>query len=118
MSCHHCSSIKDIPKSLINQSTSEPPSAVGNNYSADIIKHCKKKIFVLRETTTSFTLAEHINDETAEEVTAAIIKLSNILKPSKLRPIKIKLDPAPVHKSMLHRMSKDSDLEKNNISLE
>lgn len=117
-SCHHCSSIKDIPSSLISQSTSDPPSAVGSNYSADIIKRCKQKIFIIRETTTSFTLAEHINNETAEEVSSAMIKLSNILKPSKLGSIKIKLDPAPAHKSMFQRISNYSDLTRNNISLE
>ena len=117
-SCHHCSSIKDIPSSLISQSTSKPPTAVGNNYSADVIKRCKQKIFIIRETATSYTLAEHINDETVEEISNAIIKLSSILKPSKLSPITIKLDPAPSHKSLFNNISNNSELEKNNISIE
>ena len=117
-SCHHCSSIKDIPSSLITQTTSDPPSTVGSNYSADVVRRCKQKIFIIRETTTSFTLAELINGETVEEISGAIIKLSNILKPSKLRPISIKLDPAPSNKSLFHNISNQSQLVKNNINIE
>lgn len=117
-SCYHCASIREVPKSLIEQSTSDPPSNVGSNYAADIIKRCKQLIFVIRETTTSYTLAEHIQSETAKEVTSIMIKLCNILKPSKLSPIKVKLDPAPAHKSMFLQSSNDSELTRNNISLE
>ena len=117
-SCHHCSSIREIPSSLISQSTSDPPSAVGSNYSADVVKRCKQKIFIIRETTTSFTIAEHINNETAEEIASAMIKLCNILKPSKLSSIKIKIDPAPAHKSLFNNISNHHDLRKHNISIE
>lgn len=117
-SCHHCNSIKDVPKSLIEQSTSDPPSHVGVNYAADIIKRCKQKIFIIRETTTSYTLAEFINDETKKEVTSALVRLCNIMKPSKLSPIKVRLDPAPAHQSMLTKIASDTVLNQNNITLE
>ena len=117
-SCHHCSSIKEVPSSLIEQSTSEPPSTVGSEYSADVMKRCRQKIFVLRETTTSFTLAEHIEDETVEKIQAVLLKLSNILKPSKLCPMKVKLDSHSSHKSMYLNVSKSSELVQHNIVLE
>ena len=117
-SCHHSASIKKVPRSLIKQSTSEPPTSVGYNYAADIIKRSQQKIFVIRETTTSYTLAEHIPAETAKEVTNTILKLSNILKPSKLSPIKLRLDPAPANKSIMLMCMKDSEISKNNIQIE
>lgn len=117
-SCHHCASIKDVPKSLIHQSTSDPPSSVGQNFTADIIKRCKDKIFIIRESTTSYTLAEHIQHETAQEITNSMIKLCNILKPSKMSPVKVRVDPASAHKSMLLKASNDSDITRNNIELE
>ena len=117
-SCHHCSSIKDVPKSLISQSTSEPPSHVGCTFAADIIKRCKQKIFIIRETTTSYTLAEFIKNETTKEVSSALIRLCNLMKPSKLSAIKVRLDPAPAHKSMMNTVSRNSSLAKNNIYLE
>ena len=117
-SCHHCASIRDIPKSLIKQSTSEPVSAVGSKYVGDIIKRSNQNIFIMRETTTSLTLAEHIPNETVKEVTDVIIKLSNIVKPSKLSSITVKLDPSSAHKSMFQKLSQGSELAENNISLE
>ena len=113
--CHHCASIKEVPKSLIHQSTSDPPSSVGNNFTADIIKRCRDKIFIIRENTTSYTLAEHVPSETAKEITRILIKLCNILKPSKLSPIKVRVDPASAHKSMFIQ---SDELHRNNINLE
>ena len=117
-SCHQCTSIKDVPKSLISQSSSEPPSHVGVNFASDIIKRYNQKILVIRETTTSYTLAEHIQSETIPEVRSALIKLCFLLKPSKISSIKIRLDPAPAHQSMFKNIAKDSALIKNNIVLE
>ena len=117
-SCHHCFSIKEVPQSLISQSTAEPPSHVGCTFSADIIKRCKQKIFIIREVTTSYTLAEFVKDESAKEVSKVLIKLSNLLKPSKLTPMSVKLDPAPAHKSMMKNVAQGSSLRKNNILLE
>ena len=116
--CHHCASIKEIPKSLIEQSTCEPPPSVGCNYSADIIKRCKQLIFIIRETTTSYTLAEHIEAESAKEISNVLVKLCNILKPSKLAPITVRVDPAAAHKSLYLSSSRDSELSRNNIQLE
>jgi predicted aspartyl protease len=116
--CHHCASIKEIPKSLIHQSTSDPPSKVGSTFTADIIRRRGDKIFIIRENTTSYTLAEHMSSETAKEVTRILIKLCNILKPSKMSAVTVRVDPASYHKSIVLKASKDSDLAKQNINME
>ena len=116
--CHHCASIKEIPKSLIHQSTADPPSRVGSTFSADIIKRCGDKIFIIRENTTSYTLAEHISGETAKEVTKVLIKLCNVLRPSKMSLVTVRVDPASAHKSIVLNASKDCDLAKQNIKVE
>ena len=117
-SCHHCASIEDIPKSLIHQSTSDPPSSVGSTFTADIIKRSGDKIFIIRENTTSYTLAEHISGENAKEVSRVLIKLCNVLKPSKMSTMTVRVDPASYHKSIVLNASKNSDLAKHNITME
>ena len=116
--CHHCASIKEIPKSLVHQSTSDPPSKVGSTFTADVIKRRGDKIFIIRENTTSYTLAEHMSSETAEDVTRVLIKLCNVLKPSKISPVTVRMDPASAHKSIVHKASRDSALTKHNITVE
>ncbi len=36
--CHLCSSLKKVPSSLVEQSTSDPPDGIGISFAADIIK--------------------------------------------------------------------------------
>ena len=55
--CHLCSSLKKVPPSLVEQSTSDPPDGIGISFSMDIIKHYRQLILVFNETATSFTTA-------------------------------------------------------------
>ena len=117
-SCDQCAAIKDIPKAMIEQSTDKPPTSVGIKFAADIIKRCGQKIMIIRETVSSYTLAELVEDETAVSVSESLVRQCNILRPSSLTNILIRVDPAPAHKSLFLSVSKDSILVKNNISLE
>ena len=53
-SCHICGSLKRFPKSLIQQSSDDPPNLVGISYAADILKRNRQLILVVCETMTSY----------------------------------------------------------------
>ena len=116
--CPQCASIKDVPSAMVKESTETPPSVVGGRLAADIIKRCSQKIFCIRETVTSYTLAELIPDETAESVSDSIIRLCNLLRPSTTSQITIRLDPASAHQSLFKSLSSNNNLKLNNINLE
>ena len=117
-SCSQCASIREIPRAMIKQTTDTPPQSVGVNFAADIIKRCGQKILTIRETVSSYTLAELIQDETAKAVSESLVRQCNILCPSSATNIKIRVDPASAHESLFKRSSKDSILAKNCITLE
>ena len=99
---------------MVKESTETPPSVVGGRLAADIIKRCSQKIFCIRETVTSYTLAELIPDETAESVSDSIIRLCNLLRPSTTSQITIRLDPASAHQSLFKSLSSNNNLKLNN----
>ena len=116
--CSQCASIREVPSALIQESTEPPPSVVGGKFSADIIKRCSQKIFCIRETVTSYTLAEIIPNETAESVSNAIERLCNLLRPSTASQITIRVDPASAHQSLFKSLKCHNNLALKNINLE
>ncbi|CAC5425523.1 unnamed protein product [Mytilus coruscus] len=52
-SCRTCVSLKQFPKSLVEQSSEDPPDLVGITYVADVLKRNRQLILVVRETVTS-----------------------------------------------------------------
>lgn len=114
--CHLCASIRDVPKALVEESTDPPPSCIGGNFAADIIKRCSQKIFVMRETVTSYTLSDIIPNERKEAVVEVIIKQCNLMRPSPAHKIIIRLDPAPSHQSIVANLP-NSIFAENNIEI-
>lgn len=113
--CHQCSAIKEVPHALVPQSTEDPPDHFGQSFAADVVKRHGQKILVLRECVSSYTLATFIQRETAEDTSAGLIQLSNLMRPSPLCPMVIRVDPAASHKSLFI----NSDvLKAQNIRLE
>ena len=62
-SCHLCALLRKVPHTLLEQSTSEPPAATGTSFCADVMRHNRQFVLVLRETVTSFTMATIIENE-------------------------------------------------------
>lgn len=114
--CHLCESIKDVPKALIKQSCNELPSAVGVSLAADVFKRSKQNILILRETTTSYTVAELIPNETSKEIAEALLRMCCILRPNAVKEVLIRVDPSPAHRSLF--LNSTSILKEKNIQLE
>ncbi|XP_068706826.1 uncharacterized protein [Montipora foliosa] len=93
--CHLCSSLKKVPSSLIEQSTSDPPDGFGISFAADIIKRYRQLVLVVRETSTSFTAACLLDNERRESIRSGLLRLCLELRPLSGPPSVIRVDPAP-----------------------
>ena len=119
--CPQCAAIKEIPEAMIPESTDPPPLVIGGRFAADVIRRWSQKILCIRETVTSYTLAELIPDETKETIANTLVKLCNLLRPSSASSVTIRVDPHPANQSLaasLQCMHSNSILAKNNIKLE
>ena len=54
-SCTSCAALSQTPQARIEQSSCEPPDAVGISFAADVLKRSRQLILVLRESVTSYT---------------------------------------------------------------
>ena len=116
-SCHQCSSLQEIPAALKKESTESPPDHLAQTFAADVIKRNGQLILVLRECTSSYTQATIIPSETAADISAGLQRLCNIMRPSTLTPISIRVDPHKSHQSLFQKAATDEGLSKFNIRL-
>ena len=58
-SCSLCESLKNVPKEIFTQTTTNIPTMIGQSFSADIIRRSKQKILVLLETLSSFCICNN-----------------------------------------------------------
>ena len=91
--CHQCAALRQIPKTVVEQSTGDPPAAVGVTFSADVLRRNRQIIIVLRESVTSYTLACFIDNEQHPTLREAIIKLTKSFIPLAGPPAVIRTDP-------------------------
>ena len=93
--CHLCSSLKKVPSSLVEQSTSDPPDGLGISFAADVIKRYRQLVLAVRETSTSFTAACLLDDERRDSIRSGLLRLCLELRPLSGPPSVIRVDPAP-----------------------
>ncbi|CAG2232473.1 unnamed protein product [Mytilus edulis] len=113
-SCHTCASLKRFPKSLVEQSSEDPPDLVGISYVADVLKRNRQLILVVRETVTSYTSTCFIKDEKLGSLRDGLIHLLIPLKPLNGPSVVVRVDPAPGFRPLCD----DSYLKQLNISIE
>ncbi|XP_078487442.1 uncharacterized protein LOC144745256 [Ciona intestinalis] len=111
--CHQCASLKKIPNLLTEQSTEGLADQIGLRFATDIIKREKQLILVLREETTSFTVARLIPNETADIVGEMLVELCSMLRPVDGPNSIIRTDPAPCFVALNQR----NTLEQYRINL-
>ena len=113
-SCHTCISLKQVPAYLLEQSSEEPPPSVGSNFAADVMRRYRQVIFVLRETTTSYTVTRLLEDEKRETLRDALVSSCIELRPLDGPSAIIRVDSAPGFVSL----NNDQILQKHRICLE
>ena len=82
------------------QSSSPPPDAVGVSFAADVIKHSRQLILVVRECVTSFTATTLLEDERHNTLRDALIRLCVQMRPLDGPSVVIRTDPASGFKAL------------------
>ena len=92
--CYTCAALKTFPKTLMPQTTSDPPDGIALKFAMDVMKRDKQLIVVLREAVSSYTLTCFSDSEKSADLVAAIcILCAEIRNLSGMCSIRI--DPAP-----------------------
>ena len=112
--CHFCPSIHQSPTMLIKQSASTKPDTIGVHFAADVIKHAKQLILVLRECVTSYTTSLLIDNECHDTLRDALIILCIQMRPLDGPSAIVRTDPAPGLKALVG----DAILQSHSITLE
>ena len=94
-SCHTCASLKQVPNSLVKQSSEDPPEAIGTSFAADVLKRNRQIILVVRKTMTSFTTVCLLENERHDTLRDGLIHLIVGLHTLDGPPATIRVDPAP-----------------------
>lgn len=112
--CHSCAALRHTPQTIMEQSSSNPPAAVGVNFAADVIKRARQLVLVVRECVTSFTVAMLVEDESGQTLRDGLLRLCIELRPLDGPFAVIRTDPAPAFKALVN----DPLLAQHRISLE
>ena len=113
-SCHTCAALQEVSHTLEKQSTSDPPDGVCTQFAADVIRREKQFIFLLREVVTSYTWSMLINNEQADSLRLALLKLCIPIRPIDGPCSVVRVDPAPGFRSL----DNDACLKSHNIILD
>ena len=71
--CHQCLALRPLPASFTAQTTTVP-TILGARFSADILERFSQRIIAVRESLSSYTYLEIINDQTANSLREALLK--------------------------------------------
>ena len=100
-SCMQCAAKRDKRHTVPPMSSVPPPSYFGEQFAADVIKREKQKIFILRETATSYTWSKLIKDERSSTLEAALRSLfAQVRPPNAARPAVCRIDNAQAFVSL------------------
>ena len=93
--CDLCQSLKVLPKELHQQSTVDIPVTPCRSFAADVIRRYRQKIFIIRDTFSSFTCAELIPSEDAIVLRESLCRSISLLRPSPQISVVTRVDNAP-----------------------
>lgn len=112
--CHSCAALRHAPTVIVEQSSSEPPAAVGITFAADVMKRARQLVLVVQECVTSFTVTMLVEDESSQTLRDGLIRLCVELRPLDGPFAVIRTDPAPAFKALVS----DPLLAQHRISIE
>ncbi len=72
--CAQCAAIAKIPQEIAEFSTSPPPTTPGTQFAVDVLRRSGQKIFILRDTLTSYTVSKLILNEQSDTLRHALIE--------------------------------------------
>ena len=113
-SCHMCSALCKTPHFSIEQSTTDPPEALGTLFAADVLRRERQLILVLREYVSSYTVSCIIDSEQRDSLRDALIFMCLEFRPLDGPPAVIRTDCAPGFASLVN----DELLKHHHIAIE
>ena len=90
--CSTCNSLKKIPKEILTQKANPSPSQPGTNFSADVVRRFKQKIFVTVDWYSDFTVGSLIPDEAHTTLHSALLTETSLFR---IKPCTVWVDNAP-----------------------
>ena len=112
--CDLCQSLLALPKELHVQSSVDLPVTPCLSFAADIIRRFRQKIYVLRETFSSFTFAELIRSEDSPTLRESLSRSVSFIRPSPQAKVIVRVDNA----SGFVALKDDIALSRLNIGLD
>ena len=113
-SCHQCAALLKTPKVSVEQSSLDPPEAIGCSFAADVLKRERQLVLVIREWVTSYTYTRLLESERHQDLRDAIVLLLAEVHPLDGPYAVIRTDPAPGFKALVN----DQLLNRHRISIE
>ena len=89
-----------VPKSLVIQSSSDPPEVIGSQYACDIMKRERQMIMIIREYVSSYTFTTLIQSEGHVDLRDNLIKLLVGFIPLEGPKAVVRVDPASGFKAL------------------
>ena len=112
--CSQCQALKTLPTELHHQSSSIPPTSPLYVFAADVLRRSKQFIFVVRDTFSSYTYANIIDNEQKDTLRSSLIVSISSLRPNPQSSATVRIDNAPGLSALIN----DVYLAKHNISLD
>ena len=113
-SCSQCQALQTVPTELTTQTSSAPPTVPLLVYAADVLRRCKQYIFSIRDTFSSFTIAQIYDNEEGKTLREALIVSISSLRANPQTFVEVRVDNAPGFKTL----KSDLELTKCNIQLD
>ena len=112
--CYTCTSLRNIPSTFHQQTTSVPGNIIGCKYSADVARRFSQFILLIREDITSYTDGTLISNEKADSLRNGLLLLMSRLRSQHGPRATIRTDPATSLRTLLN----DRSLDKYNVQVE
>ena len=99
-SCSQCQALQTVPTELTTQTSSAPPTVPLLVYAADVLRRCKQYIFSIRDTFSSFTIAQIYDNEEGKTLREALIVSISSLRANPQTFVEVRVDNAPGFKTL------------------
>ncbi len=112
-SCSQCLSLETMPKELFPQTSSVPTTTPLSEYAADCMHRCRQIIFVIRDTFSSFTIAQLISDEKHGTLRSALVVSVSSIRPNPQTLVNVRVD----NNTGFVKLKGDKDLAAHKINV-
>ena len=93
--CAQYRALVSVPKELHEQTSTVQVTTPVTSFAADVMRRYRQKIFVMRDTFSSFTITCLVPDETHDSLRSAIVQAVSSVRPNTQTLVTVRADNAP-----------------------